>query len=267
MPQDLIEAQALYDISSDSPEAVQDVRDEPPSNPHIEPTEDESGQTAVQFLGADQFSRVVEFSDAECVLEPVSDEVIRIYEDVGISLPPARAAWFCRLDTDVNLRSLVQIAPSRYTMVWLFAYQMEPGFVPQQYGVQTYNCSMGMPLDAPMFISRTRDPTQPFISRNLNAIINPRVTVPLQVPRYDTSESADSSGNFMITRRNEGAVILATPNHLVVDWDGPTAFLIKAISSHFTRGSLIFVGVLLYENSESVLERGLPNAGRTMEVT
>lgn len=265
--EDSREAQPLFDISSESAGDLLGVQGEPPRTPIINHAEDEPERLRSHFLGANQFARVVEFSDAECILKPVTDELRRICEeDVRLQLPSDRDVWFCQLDTDVNLRYLGHIDPSIYMVGWLFAYQMEPGFQPQPFEVQTYHCSIGKPLDAAMFISRTRDPTQPFISTNLNAIIYPRVTVPLKVPRYDTHERRDSPGSFVVTRRSEGAVILVAPSRLTVDWDGPTAFLIKLTSSHFTRGSLMFLGVLLAECSSPTFEQRPSTEGRTTEV-
>ncbi|KAI9658782.1 MAG: hypothetical protein M1821_002342 [Bathelium mastoideum] len=264
---DLREPQTTFDLSNESTANGERTHDGLFRTTSNSDAQDGSERPTPHFLGADQFARVVEFSDAECVLRPVTDDLRRICEEDGGFLPPTgRKVWYCRLDTDVNLRCLALIDPKVYMVVWLFAYQIEPGFQPTHYGVQTYNCSIGKPLDAAMFASRTRDPAQPFISTNLNAIILPRITVPLEAPKYETQEDSNSSNSFTVTRLSESVVILVAPTYIDVDWDGPTAFLIKSVSSRFMRGSLMFLGALLYESTTPDLEQGLPNGGRATEV-
>lgn len=67
--------------------------------------------------------------------------------------------------------------------------------------MQVYNCSFGEPLDAVMFQARIYDPNQPNICTNLNAIINPRVTMLLEVPEYQTNRLFERSDDLVLRRK------------------------------------------------------------------
>ena len=210
----------------------------------------------LHFLRAEQFNRVVEFSDEECILREPTHDLRRICaEHREGEIASSDQVWSCRLDTDVNLRSLVFIDRGYYIPVWLFAYHFTPGPQFSGHALQSYNCSMGDPLDASMFMSRTTDPAQPFISTNLNAIINPRVTTTLHVPNYISNTHPESPERISLTRHPEGVITLNAEHPLNVDWEGPTAFLIKSVSSRVYNGNLFFLGVLLYESSSPALDQ------------
>ena len=154
-------------------------------------------------------------------------------------------AWICQLDQDVNLRTLVQLPPGSCIINWLFAYRLASDFRPGGPSIQVYNCLFREPLDARMFRARIYDPSQPFISTNLNAIINPRTTLPLEVPEYQTSRLSESTDDLVLRRKTEGHVAIASHQTLQVSWDGPTAFLIKLVSKKVLKGRLWFLGVIL----------------------
>ena len=71
--------------------------------------------------------------------------------------------------------------------------------------MQVYNCSFGEPLDAVMFQARIYDPNQPNICTNLNAIINPRVTMLLEVPEYQTNRLFERSDDLVLRRKKRRA--------------------------------------------------------------
>ena len=213
-----------------------------------EPQEAEGKSSEAQTIsiGPDAFKRVYEFNDEQCTLRNMADDdgpFVRgseVFDALRV-----RPTWICQLNQDVNLRTLLDLPRGYYTINWIFAYRIPPEFRSKGHGVQVYNCSFGKPLDAAMFRARIHDPSQPFISSNLNAIIHPRVTIPLTVPEYETMRLSEPSDDLVVRRKNEGHIICASQHVLQVEWDGPTAFLIRLVSQRVLEGRLWFMGTLL----------------------
>lgn len=214
-----------------------------------ESLEDLSSAPKSYLVNAAQFQRVIEFSDEHCVLKtPVEEDDELGDQSELLRNFKGQPRWICQLDADVNLRSVIHLPVGYYQCHWIFAYELDTEYRHSTHAMQTYNCSMGKPLNAAMFLSRTTDPSQPFISTNLNAIILPRRTSALEVPRYETLTQSKLSEDIVLRRKNKGEVVLNSDT-LQVDWDGPTAFLIKLISRRILEGELFFLGVILVGSS------------------
>ena len=214
-------------------------------------------------VSPDAFKRVYEFGDEQCILRSrANDDGPSVQGSEIFDAMSNRPAWICQLDQDVNLRTLLQLPKGFYSINWIFVYRIASDLRSEARTPQIYNCSFGEPLDAAMFGARTYDPSQPFISSNLNAIINPRVTIPLEVPEYQTMKVSESSDDLVLRRKKEGHTIVANPRALRVDWDGPTAFLIKLVSQRSLKGRLWFLGVLLQKHDEQHLETYQPKEVR-----
>ena len=205
------------------------------------------------LVNAAQFQRVFEFSNKHCILKiPVEEDGQFSDQSRFLQHFKGQPRWICQLDADVNLRSVIHLPVGYYQCHWVFAYNLDTEYLQSTHGMQAYNCSMGKPLDAAMFQSRTTDPSQPFISNKLNAIILPRCTSALQVPTYETLAQRKSPEDVMLRRKNKGEVVLRSET-LKVDWDGPTAFLIKLVSQRILEGELFFLGVILVGSRNSIV--------------
>ena len=210
-------------------------------------------------LGPHLFNRVYEFSDQQCVLRCKAEDDGPFIEGSEVfDALAVRKTWICNLDQDVNLRALVQLPKGLYTITWMFAYRLSDDCSLGVQKMQSYNCSFGEPINAAMFRARVNDPSQPFISTNLNAIINPRMTIPLVVPLYETRKSSESSDDFVLSCKRQADVPVGSQRPLQVDGDGPTAFLIKLVSSSVLTGRLWFLGVLLKRKSDEEAEGAQP---------
>ena len=207
------------------------------------------------LINAAQFRRVIEFSDEQCILRTRSEEIDNFGgQSEFLRSLKGQPAWVCQLDADVNLRSAIHLPVGYYQSHWIFAYRLEAGCRHLAGpAIQTYNCSMGKPLDTAMFWARTTDPSQPFISGNLNAIILPRRTSALEVPKYETL-GLESLEGVVLRRQNEGEMVLNS-GILHVEWDAPTVFLIKLILRRFLKGKLSFLGVVLVGSSSPIVDQ------------
>ena len=224
-------------------------------NNEAQQAEGESSEGQLISVGPDAFRRVYEFDDEQCILRTRADDDGPFVQGSEIfDALSERPTWICQLDQDVNLRTLLHLPHGYYTINWIFAYRIASDSRFGGYGVHVYNCSFGEPLDAAMFRARIHDPSQPFISTNLNAIINPRVTMPLEIPEYQTSKLSESSDDLVLKRKNEGHIVVASQQALQVDWDGPTAFLIKLVSKRLLKGRLWLLAVVLKKHEKQDLE-------------
>ena len=214
-------------------------------------------------LGPHLCNRVYEFSDQRCVLRSKAEDDGPFIEGSEVYDALAhRKSWICNLDQDVNLRALVQLPKGLYTINWICAYRVSDDCSLGVQTMQIHNCSFGEPINAAMFPARVNDPSQPFISTDLNAIINPRVTIPLYIPVYETKKFSESSDDFLLSYKRQGDVPVESQRPLQVDTDGPTAFLIKLVSSRVLTGRLWFLGVLLKRKSDGEAEGADPTEVR-----
>jgi hypothetical protein len=105
-----------------------------------------------------------------------------------------------------------------------------------------------------MFVSRVSDPGQPYISNDLNHIINPRCTLPLRLP-WLTVAKTERPESVLVTAQMSLDVDLVDPNLLEVNWDTGLAFLIKTFMQPPMRGTLIFKGVFLFKQESKELSK------------
>ncbi|KAH8703510.1 putative ankyrin repeat-containing protein [Talaromyces proteolyticus] len=206
-------------------------------------------------LPASMFERVIELSDRQCML--VDTTAANNSESQHPSQDPLRLKWVCLLEADTNLRCLFTGLPKgRYKAVWKFTYMVTSQTHRAHLFANTYNCTFGRAVDQEMFIARTTNPLQPFISTILN-FIDPRQTSQLTVPQYEPLEG--EIPNIVIHRVHTNlAVNLETTMDLMVDWDGPVAFLIKKVGLTFAAGFLSFNSVEMVKINQRESEEMLP---------
>ena len=249
----------MQSLDNESQENLQFSRSSSSSNVNdndeVGGAEGEFSEGKLSTIPSDAFRRVYEFGDEQCILRRKADDDgpfihgSDVFDNFSV-----RRTWICQLDQDVNLRTLLKLPQGYYTINWIFGYRLTSGSRSGAGGVQVYNCSFGKPLDAAMFWARVHDPSQPFISTNLNAIINPRTTMQLRVPEYETIRLSDSSEDLVLKMKSEGHTVVAGRQMLQVDWDGPTAFLIKLVSQRSLEGRLWFLGALLEKHDPQDLD-------------
>jgi len=192
------------------------------------------------------FKRAVEFDDWQ--MELVSD-VTQTFAR------PLTSFWSCRMEDDTNLRHLADnVPPGIYDIIWFFAWKVRSNG--QTTGVGKFNLSVGKAVNESMFMARTYDPAQPFISKNLNHVMYDRVTVTMQVPDAETlqalADAVDEDG--YINRGKVGHASL----RVRVERGSRVAFLIKRVGGP-VNGTLMFGGVALVPFFSAAEEPVLPD--------
>jgi hypothetical protein len=212
------------------------------------------------FIPASIFRRAIELSDKQLILTEDPGSVEKEGEFSTSTRESTQTAdnrvWICRMEAETNLRCFLEAFPrGRYLVTWRFSYSGSPPYNPgvtQAY--QIYKCSVGKACDPAMFVSRVSDPSQPFISNDLNQIINPRCTMPLRLP-WLTVTKTELPESVLVTAQMSLDVDLVDPNLLEVTWDTGLAFLVKKFMGSPMGGTLIFKGVFLFKQESKELSK------------
>jgi hypothetical protein len=196
--------------------------------------------------------------DRQCRLEDVEPASSGAEASSAASRSPRREPgekqWVCQLNSDVNLRLCLPHVPrGMYMAIWYFSYHIDSDYTAASVKVQRYNLSMGRALNPTMFMARVSDPSQPFISGDLNTFLTPRVTAQMVIPYPQTQETKDKyemavryPPDGRVTEGRDGGV-------LNVEWDDGIVFLAKLVSPRSFEGRLCFHGVqLMYLTPEAV---------------
>jgi hypothetical protein len=160
------------------------------------------------------------------------------------------------MEAETNLRCFLEAFPrGRYLVAWEFSYSGAPLYNPGVTQVyQTYECLVGKACDPTMFVSRVLDPSQPYISSNLNYVINPRCAIPPALPCLAFMQT-ERPETVLVTAQMSRDMDLVDSNLLEVVWDTRLAFLVKKFIGSPMKGTLILRRVFLFKQESKELSR------------